>query len=118
MEGAPYPRYHSIETSTGWSYPNKSGGPPLMTVYITRTQSDPYARPTRVKIVVPGDTAMYDRPCVGTARRRTALGGLIARRMHSVCRSIGGDRSAQAQPTGGGGGGEGGTDRRGGAGGA
>ena len=76
-----------------------------MTLYITRTQSDPYARPTRVKLTVPPTTAGYESECYSTKRRRTALGGLVGRRMEKACKEMGGDLGGGG---GGGGGGRGG----------
>ena len=105
LDGSPYPKYHSIETSTGWVFPNREGGSNQMTLYITRTQSDPYARPTRVKLTVPPTTAGYESECYSTKRRRTALGGLVGRRMEKACKEMGGDLGGGG---GGGGGGRGG----------
>ena len=73
IDGRQYPQYHSIETSIGairdlnntthvgrgWVYPipntndKNTTTRPFFTLYIGRTQSDPYAPPTKCRIVIP-----------------------------------------------------------------
>ena len=91
-----YPKYHSIETLTGWTYSNKANpaGPPLFTLIIPKTQSDPFAKPTRVQLQIPPPTALFPAALVSPPDRSRALADYLLRALHSSCLALGADQAA------------------------
>ncbi len=97
IDNKSYPAYHDIESSTrGWI----AHSPVPFAVYIGRAQSDPYAPPTRCRIVVPSTSAQFPPQLYQTKERAIALADYINRAFYATCQSVGADQSA-----GGGGGG-------------
>jgi predicted ABC-class ATPase len=98
IDNRPYPGYHDIESSQrGWV--NERYG---YTLFVGRAQSDPFARPTRCRIVVPASVAQFPPVAYQNKIRAVALADFINRAFYEQCKSLGADQSA-----GGGGGGGG-----------
>ena len=90
IDGQSYPRYHDIESSTrGWV--NKSVG---FSLHVGRAQSDPFARPTRCRVVVPASTAAFPPASYANRTRATALGDYVHRAFHALSKSMGADQGA------------------------
>ena len=103
LDNAQYPRYHSIESvhdpsssRGGWVYANRDSlsGPPLFVLSITRTQSDPFAKPTRVRVQVPSVTANFPPDLYSTPDRQRALSDYCLRAFSFTCVSAGADKAA------------------------
>ena len=93
IDNQSYPAYHDIESyKKGWI----SNGSIKFALYIGRAQSDPYARPTRCRIVVPSSTAQFPSTLYQNKVRSIALADYINRAFHGTCQSIGADQSAAA----------------------
>eukprot|EP00970_Alexandrium_tamarense_P015492 scaffold5185_cov198-Alexandrium_tamarense.AAC.40 len=94
-----YPAYRDIESSTkGWI--NQMDG---YTLYIGKAQSDPYARPTKCRIIVKSETAKFPPVSYQNKVRSVALGDYLNRMFFECCQKMGAD--VGAGPEGGQGGG-------------
>lgn len=92
IDNKSYPAYHNIESSQGgWVFEHA----PRFTLFIGRAQSDPYARPTRCRIVVSAATAQFPRELCRNKIRSVALADYIHRRFYSECQSMGADQCDQ-----------------------
>lgn len=84
-----YPAYHDIESSSkGWV--NDMEG---YTLYIGRAQSDPFAKPTRCRIVVKNETAKFPPLSYQNKVRSVALGDFLNRKFYECCKEMGADVS-------------------------
>jgi len=84
-----YPAYHDIESSSkGWV--NDLEG---YTLYIGRAQSDPFAKPTRCRIVVKNETAKFPPLSYQNKVRSVALGDFLNRKFYECCKEMGADVS-------------------------
>lgn len=84
IDGRQYPSYHDLETSFGWK--NDVAG---FTLYIGRTQSDPFAPPTRCRVVVNAATAQFPSSLYSNKIRAIALADYLQRALHANCLSMG-----------------------------
>jgi len=84
IDGRQYPAYHDLETSTGWR--NEEGG---FVLYIGRTQSDPFAPPTRCRMIVDASTALFPPSLYSNKIRAIALADYLQRALHANCLSMG-----------------------------
>jgi Predicted ATPase of the ABC class len=92
IDNKSYPAYHDIESSQGgWVCEHA----PRFQLFIGRAQSDPYAKPTRCRIVVPAASAQFPRELHLNKIRSIALADYISRRFYSECRSMGADQCNQ-----------------------
>ena len=90
LDGRQYPGYHDIESSTkGWV--NDTGG---YSLFIARAQSDPFARPTRCRVIVKSDIAKFPPVSYLNKVRSVALGDYLNRVFYDVCKNIGADVGA------------------------
>ena len=93
LDNHSYPAFKSIESyERGW----KTDGPDGFTIYVGRAQSDPYAPPTRCKIVVPSNHAAFPRVLHQNKTQATAMADFIHRKFHSLCLDLGADREANS----------------------
>lgn len=87
LDGKSYPAYHDIESSTrGWA--NDDDG---YTLYVARAQSDPFAKPTRCRVIVKGDTAKFPTVSYQNRIRTVALSDFLNRMFYDCCRTMGAD---------------------------
>ena len=90
LDGKQYPGYHDIESSTkGWV--NDMEG---YTLYIGRAQSDPYAKPTRCRVIVKNETAKFPPVSYQNKIRCVALGDYLNRVFYDCCKDMGADKGA------------------------
>ncbi len=90
LDNSPYPGYKSIESSKGW----KMDGPNGFTLFVGRSQSDPFAPPTRCRIVVPNTTATFPTHLCQNKIRAIALADFVHREFYSQCLDLKADRAA------------------------
>ena len=103
LDGKQYPGYHDIESATkGWV--NDMEG---YSLFIGRAQSDPYAKPTRCRVIVKSDTAKFPPVSYQNKVRSVALGDYLNRVFFECCKDMGADVGEGGQGQGGGGGGGG-----------
>jgi len=92
LDGKQYPAYHDIESSSkGWV--NDAGG---YSLYIARAQSDPFAKPTRCRVVVKSETAKFPPVSYQNKVRSVALGDYLNRVFYDICKNMGADVGAGA----------------------
>jgi len=90
LDGKQYPAYHDIESSTrGWV--NNMEG---YTLYVGRAQGDPYAKPTRCRVIVKSDTAKFPPVSHQNKVRSVALGDYLNRVFYQNCKDMGADLKA------------------------
>jgi len=99
LDGKQYPGYHDIESSTkGWV--NDMEG---YSIFIARAQSDPYAKPTRCRVIVKSETAKFPPVSYQNRVRSVALGDYLNRKFYDCCKDMGADVGAGEGGKGGGG---------------
>jgi len=90
IDGQSYPAYRDIESSgRGWS----SASPPF-SLLVGRAQADPFAKPTRCRVVVPASTAQFPAEAYSTKVRAIALSDYLNRALSAACVSLGADQAA------------------------
>jgi len=86
IDGRQYPFYRDIETDHGWRFRD-------FTLFIGRTQGDPFAPPTRVRIVVPGEIADFPSTLYSKKVRAMGLADFLHRILYDQCKEVGADAS-------------------------
>jgi predicted ABC-class ATPase len=94
IDNRSYPAYHDIESFTkGWT----CNDIPQFQLFIGRAQSDPFARPTACRIVVPSSSAKFPPFLHQNNVRAIALADYINRAFFAACHSMGADQSTNGQ---------------------
>lgn len=94
IDNRSYPAYHDIESFTkGWTCHDI----PQFQLFIGRAQSDPYAKPTACRIVVPASSAKFPPFLHQNKIRAIALADYINRAFFAACHSMGADQSTNGQ---------------------
>lgn len=92
IDGKSYGAYHALDTpppnSRGWV-----NGDVGYTLYIERAQSDPFAPPTRCRVVVDSLVAGFPSFLYSNPVRRTALADYCLRSFYGQCKQLGADSS-------------------------
>lgn len=92
-----YPAYRDIESSgKGWQ--NDMEG---YSLYIGKAQSDPYAKPTRCRVIVANETAKFPPVSYQNKVRSVALGDYLNRVFFDCCKQMGADVGAGGEGGGG-----------------
>ena len=95
LDNTSYPAYKSIESKQkGWKLIDSRC---QFSIFIGRTQSDPYAPPTRCRVVVPTSVASFPRKLFDNKIRSVALADFIHRKFHAQCIQMGADQSANSR---------------------
>lgn len=90
IDNRQYPSYHDLETPMSRGWVNSDAG---FTLYIGRAQSDPFAPPTRCKLVVSSNAAQIPQSLYSSPIRATALSDFLLRTLHQNCARMGADAS-------------------------
>lgn len=91
IDGKNYPAFHDIESSTkGWVHDTEG-----YSLYIARAQSDPFAKPTRCRVVIKSAAAKFPPVSYQNKIRSVALGDYLNRMLYDCCKNIGADVSAE-----------------------
>jgi predicted ABC-class ATPase len=99
LDGKSYPAYHDLDTTMDRGWVNPQLG---FTLYVERAQSDPYAAPTRCRVVVDSSTAGFPHGLYANRVRSVGLGDYLLRSLYQVCRRLGADSSMGNNNSGGG----------------
>mmetsp|Transcript_2506 Transcript_2506/g.2761 ORF Transcript_2506/g.2761 Transcript_2506/m.2761 type:complete len:639 (-) Transcript_2506:1437-3353(-) len=88
LDGKQYPAYHDVDTpmNNGWYYTT-------FKLYCERAQSDPFAPPTRCRVVVDAAHAGFPKHLYSNRIRSMALGDYLLRVLHGACKRLGADSS-------------------------
>lgn len=90
IDGRQYPTYHDLETPNAKGWVNSEAG---FTLYVGRAQSDPFAPPTRCRVVVNGTVAQLPPSLYSNRIRTTAAGDFLLRTLYANCRNMGADNA-------------------------
>jgi Predicted ATPase of the ABC class len=88
LDGRPYPAYHDLE-SIGWIKPSHH-----FTLHFGRTQSDPYAPPTRCRLIVARPDSLLPNEWRINGIRRLALADFLWRQLHRQVLECGANSAA------------------------
>lgn len=99
IDGKQYPAYHSLTTAENCGWKHQS-----FTLQIGRTQSDPFAAPTRCRVILPITVSHLPATLFSNKVRRIATGDFLWRQLYRNCRAMGADKTLAANNSGGGGG--------------
>jgi hypothetical protein len=80
--GSQYGAYHGIETRNGWRFSSFS-------LFIEQAQSDPFAAPTRVRLLIPHTRAGLPSSLYSNKTRSLGLSDYLHRSLHDYCKEIG-----------------------------
>lgn len=95
LDNTSYPAYKSIESrEKGWKLIDSKCE---FSIFIGRTQSDPYAPPTRCRVVVPTSVASFPITLFENKIRSVALADFIHRKFYAQCIRMGADQSANSR---------------------
>lgn len=90
LDGKSYGAYHDLDTppdkNRGWYSANHG-----FTLFVERAQSDPFAPPTRCRVVVDGRTAALPSALYSNSVRVMALGDFLLRHLYQTCKRLGAD---------------------------
>jgi predicted ABC-class ATPase len=90
LDGKSYAAYHDLDTDLSRGWANSQDG---FTLYCERAQSDPFAPPTRCRVVVDATRAGFPRQCYSNRIRSMALADYLLRTLHMTCKILGADSS-------------------------
>lgn len=90
LDGKSYPAYHDLDTDLDRGWTNSQKG---FTLYCERAQNDPFAPPTRCRVVVDSSKASFPRKCYSNRIRSMALSDFLLRTLHTTCKTLGADSS-------------------------
>ena len=90
LDGKSYPAYHDLDTDLNRGWVNSQKG---FTLYCERAQSDPFAPPTRFRVVVDAARAGFPRQSYSNRVRSVALGDFLLRDLYHTCKRLGADSS-------------------------
>ncbi|KAL3917866.1 MAG: hypothetical protein SGILL_004512 [Bacillariaceae sp.] len=88
LDGKPYGAYHDLDTpmNRGWVHPNFG-------LFVSRAQSDPFAPPTKCRIIVDASKANFPRELYANRTRAMALADFLLRHLYETCKQLGADDS-------------------------
>ncbi len=86
LDGKSYGAYHDLDTPPNRGWVNGDMG---FTLYVERAQSDPFAAPTRCRVVLQATTAKYPPSLYSNPVRRMALADYVLRSFYSQCQQLG-----------------------------
>jgi predicted ABC-class ATPase len=92
LDGKPYPAYHDLDTTSmdrgGWV--NSMG---KYTLFVSRAQSDPFAPPTRCRIVLDASQAGFPIDLYSNKNRSLGLADFLLSHLYETCQQLGADDS-------------------------
>jgi len=91
IDGAPYPAYRDMEHA-----PFDFGGRVPFRLSVDRAQSDPFAPPTRMHVVVAGDVANFPPESYSTPTRAVALADYLSRMFVRAAKAAGDDQRVES----------------------
>lgn len=88
IDGKSYGAYHDLDTPPTRGWVNSDSG---FTFFIERAQSDPFALPTRCRVVVDASKAGLPPNLFSSKVRSIAAADYLHRALHSGCKQFGAD---------------------------
>ena len=90
LDGKPYGAYHDLDTDANHGWVNSKHG---FSFFCERAQSDPFAPPTRCRVVIESSRAGFPPQSYSNRIRSMALADFLLRTLHSTCKNLGADAS-------------------------
>ena len=94
IDGKSYGAYHDLETPPNRGWNNDAIG---YTLWVERAQSDPFAPPTRCRVILQAPVAGYPSSLYSNPVRRMALADYILRCFVSQCHQLGSDTALEGK---------------------
>lgn len=94
IDGKSYGAYHDIDTPLDQGWVNTDA---KFTLFVERAQSDPFAPPTRCRVVVDAVKAGFPPTLYSNKIRSIALSDYLLRALHSSCKKLGADAAFQGK---------------------
>lgn len=92
IDGKSYGAYHELDTPSDRGWINSFVG---YTLFVSRAQSDPFAPPTRCRVVLSAAAAGYPSYLYSNPLRRMALADYVLRSFYNQCKQLGADSSME-----------------------
>ncbi|CAJ1930389.1 unnamed protein product [Cylindrotheca closterium] len=90
LDGKSYGAYHDLDTPLDRGWVNSDFG---FSLFVERAQSDPFAAPTRCRIIIDGATAAFPVSLYSNRIRSVALSDYLLRALHANCKKLGADEA-------------------------
>jgi predicted ABC-class ATPase len=94
LDGKSYGAYHDLDTPPDRGWTNQRDG---FTLFVERAQSDPFAAPTRCRVVVNAAKAAFPPEAFANRIRATAASDFLLRNLYGVCKQQGADATLGGQ---------------------
>lgn len=94
LDGKSYGAYHDLDTTLERGWVNSSFG---FTLFVGRAQSDPFAAPTRCRVVVDANQAAFPPNLYSDRVRSMALADYLLRKLHDSCKRMGADNALEGK---------------------
>ena len=94
IDGKQYCAYHDLDTPRDRGWVNSDS---QFTLFVERAQSDPFAPPTRCRVVVDAAKAGFPASLSSNKIRSVALADYLLRALYSSCKKLGADASLSGQ---------------------
>lgn len=90
LDGKSYGAYHDLDTPLDRGWVNSDLG---YTLFVERAQSDPFAPPTRCRVVVDAARAVFSPALYSNRIRAIALSDYLLRTLYDNCKRLGADNA-------------------------
>ena len=94
IDGKSYGAYHDLDTPINNGWVNIEDG---YTLFVERAQSDPFAPPTRCRVVVDAEKARFPLSLLSNRKRSMAAADYVLRALYSCCKNLKADSTLQGK---------------------
>jgi predicted ABC-class ATPase len=94
LDGKSYGAYHDLDTPSDLGWTNHSDG---FTLFVERAQADPFAAPTRCRVIVDAAKAAFPPEAYSNRIRAMATCDFLLRNLYGVCKLRGADAALGGQ---------------------
>lgn len=94
LDGKSYGAYHDLDTPLERGWRNSDLG---FTLFVERAQSDPFAPPTRCRVIVDATKAAFPPNLYSNRVRSIALSDYLLRTLYNNCKRLGADNAMSGQ---------------------
>jgi predicted ABC-class ATPase len=94
IDGKSYGVYHDLDTPPNRGWVNSEAG---YTLFVERAQSDPFASPTRCRVIIDASKAGFPPSLYSNKIRSMASADYLLRALYSSCKKLGADAALQGK---------------------
>lgn len=94
LDGKSYAAYHDLDTPADRGWVNSDAG---FTLFVERAQADPFASPTRCRVVINASHAKFPPELYANKIRSVAVADYLQRALYASCKSLGADAAMSGQ---------------------